>query len=361
MPRASYLFWRGVPVVEAKRAFNTPVARVAMCTIAQDIEDAHRLACEQGLDRYDDPSTGYGVFTALSHERRGFCCGNACRHCPYGHLGVTKGTPSHNITQTMLVHLAEQAKGRNRRATKPRITTGMGWKTFEDCGPPREVLFWSGGKDSFLTLKAMQSEFNPHRITLLTTFDSFTGTVAFQNTKITDIMEQAKAESLDLLAVPLRGGEATTATGPYVAAVFDALRPLNVQGLAFGDLHLEDIRSWREETFSGAYPCRFPLFGVPYDDLLGRLFAMEGITVRVTSVMEGFKGVGGLEVGKMFDSALVDALTRAAEEGTGTVDRMGENGEFHSHVYHDQVDGVNRSFSGDEESTEEDESDNENS
>jgi hypothetical protein len=23
------------------------------------------------------------VFTALYHQRRGYCCGNGCRHCPY--------------------------------------------------------------------------------------------------------------------------------------------------------------------------------------------------------------------------------------------------------------------------------------
>lgn len=23
------------------------------------------------------------VFTALYHKRRGYCCGNGCRHCPY--------------------------------------------------------------------------------------------------------------------------------------------------------------------------------------------------------------------------------------------------------------------------------------
>ncbi len=26
---------------------------------------------------------GLMVFTATYHERRGYCCGNDCRHCPY--------------------------------------------------------------------------------------------------------------------------------------------------------------------------------------------------------------------------------------------------------------------------------------
>jgi hypothetical protein len=27
--------------------------------------------------------TGHMVFTAVFHQRRGHCCGNGCRHCPY--------------------------------------------------------------------------------------------------------------------------------------------------------------------------------------------------------------------------------------------------------------------------------------
>jgi len=31
---------------------------------------------------------GYLVFTAAYHLRRGVCCGNRCRHCPYNHVNV---------------------------------------------------------------------------------------------------------------------------------------------------------------------------------------------------------------------------------------------------------------------------------
>ena len=32
----------------------------------------------------------YMVFTAAYHLKRGYCCGSACRHCPYGHSAVRK-------------------------------------------------------------------------------------------------------------------------------------------------------------------------------------------------------------------------------------------------------------------------------
>ena len=32
----------------------------------------------------------YMVFTAAWHLKRGYCCGSACRHCPYNHENVPK-------------------------------------------------------------------------------------------------------------------------------------------------------------------------------------------------------------------------------------------------------------------------------
>jgi iron complex transport system substrate-binding protein len=47
------------------------------------IQELHAQACAINLPTYTDPITGYNVFTADFLRRRGFCCGNGCRHCPY--------------------------------------------------------------------------------------------------------------------------------------------------------------------------------------------------------------------------------------------------------------------------------------
>ncbi|EFJ53119.1 hypothetical protein VOLCADRAFT_37723, partial [Volvox carteri f. nagariensis] len=52
------------------------------------IEDLHATACESGKTSYDDPETGYMVFTQLALAKRGYCCANRCRHCPWGHMRV---------------------------------------------------------------------------------------------------------------------------------------------------------------------------------------------------------------------------------------------------------------------------------
>jgi len=33
---------------------------------------------------------GFVVFTAAYHLKRGSCCGNACRHCPYDYVNVPR-------------------------------------------------------------------------------------------------------------------------------------------------------------------------------------------------------------------------------------------------------------------------------
>jgi hypothetical protein len=47
-----------------------------------------RLGLAYG-DCYFTPE-GYLVYTGQYHRKRGYCCGNMCRHCPYGHKAVRK-------------------------------------------------------------------------------------------------------------------------------------------------------------------------------------------------------------------------------------------------------------------------------
>ena len=47
----------------------------------------HAVKAEPPRDTYIDPDTGYSVFTTAYLKRRP-CCGNGCRHCPWGHVNV---------------------------------------------------------------------------------------------------------------------------------------------------------------------------------------------------------------------------------------------------------------------------------
>jgi len=37
----------------------------------------------EGIDYYLDPNSGLIVLTSEYHKKRGYCCGNGCKECPY--------------------------------------------------------------------------------------------------------------------------------------------------------------------------------------------------------------------------------------------------------------------------------------
>ena len=57
----------------------------------------HRLATLQGRYQYEDPASGYAVFTSTYLKKRP-CCGFGCRHCPYGHANVPKVEQAKDVT-----------------------------------------------------------------------------------------------------------------------------------------------------------------------------------------------------------------------------------------------------------------------
>lgn len=54
----------------------------------KNFEELHQIANEKNQATYIDPETGYQVLTSQALLKQGKCCGNACRHCPFGHINV---------------------------------------------------------------------------------------------------------------------------------------------------------------------------------------------------------------------------------------------------------------------------------
>ncbi|MEO1337705.1 MAG: DUF5522 domain-containing protein, partial [Myxococcota bacterium] len=179
--------------------------------------EVHEVACEEGQTHYLDPETGYRVFTEIGLRARGQCCGCGCRHCPWRGAETKPVRPS--------------TTGRAPRWLTPAPT---------DLGP-LTVVFWSGGKDSFLATRAALKENTHASLVLLTSFGQTTQTVAHQELPIQNIVAQAEALELPLVGVPL------TPKADYTQAIVEALRFVaaehTIEALVFGDLHLEYIRA----------------------------------------------------------------------------------------------------------------------
>jgi len=210
----------------------------------EDIEEIHRRACAAGELTYIDPKTGYSVFTAVSLLKRD-CCGNICRHCPY------RGTDGDN----------------QPGAKAPRIQVLYG--DMDEIDTEIDLLFFSGGKDSFLAYEHIKQE-NQRQIVLLTTYNEASSIVAHQEIHIDVVKKQASALGVTSLAIPLDGKV------EYTEAIGKALKKVQVNGIdirriVFGDLHLDHIRTWRDSSLNLLGNLYYPLWKIPYEVLLKQL------------------------------------------------------------------------------------------
>ncbi|RQM30796.1 hypothetical protein B5M09_010016 [Aphanomyces astaci] len=309
-------------------AFDSDAAAPPILSeIEAAIVAAHAAACAANQARYNDPATGYGVFTSAYLLDRQACCGNRCRHCPYGHANVPL-EQLHLIksknTMTSSVFL---------RPPKPSATGRLGYRNPKPVkgAVPRDVVvvFWSGGKDSLLALLDTIDTLDrsAEDIVLLTTFNPDEGVVPVQNIDVRTIVAQAAAINLPLFLVAVPTG------GNYAALVHDALSEIpgmrmphvqRVVGLVVGDLHLADVHEWRVAAFP-TYDMRSPLWGRDMrTDLLPKLAAAcdkYKVTVRYSAV-DTDRMPPTIREGDAYEPHLVP----------GTVDAMGENGEFHTVV-----------------------------
>ena len=264
-------------------------------------EELNRLACESGHDTYTDPQSGYQVLTSDALRRQGKCCGNSCRHCPYGHINVeTDQNPMLEITKPVL----------------------MNWAPIEG---DVDILFWSGGKDSFLTLMhLLEEKRNP---ILLTSFGAYTGRVSIQDIHIKNIAKQAEFFKVPICMVPLYPNT------DYKTSIVEALQMIqdrtciSIEGLVFGDLHLKDIRQWRVDTWPG-YEVSTPLFDVPYKELLERLWKYSNkmnLSITLSTDIKISNGI--LKTGTPYTPDLILDLEKE------NIDVMLENGEGHTLVF----------------------------
>lgn len=265
-----------------------------------DLDRLHADAVARGDHRYRDPATGYGVFTALGLEARGECCGAGCRHCPYAHEWVPEVLRGELVKDPWLDGVPEGTA-------------------------PVDVLSWSGGKDSFLALVALAREAE-REVVLLTSYDGRSERVAHQEVGLADIRAQARALRVGMVGVPLYPERAYTARVGLALRRLAARRP--IARVVFGDLHLRHVRGWREDQLGPAAAAvgaslHFPLWDVPYPELEAQLWA-SGATATVSAVAADDLKTR-VAVGERLSADWMDALP----EG---IDRMGENGEFHTLV-----------------------------
>lgn len=187
----------------------------------------------------------------------------------------------------------------------------------------RTLLSWSSGKDSAWSLHVLRQDPDVDVVGLVTTTNAEFDRVAMHGVRRSILEAQAAAAGLPLHVIPLPwpclNDAYESLMGEFVSSQVNA----GIEAMAFGDLYLEDIRSYREEKLAGTgLKPIFPLWQMPTRQLAEEM--IDGGLVTYVATVDPAK-LDASFAGRRFDPSFLDDLPAG-------VDPCGENGEFHTCV-----------------------------
>ncbi len=186
------------------------------------------------------------------------------------------------------------------------------------------LLAWSSGKDSAYCLHVLRQMADVDVVGLLTTVNAAFDRVATHGVRRALVEEQARAARLPLTVAEIPHPCPNTAYQEAMARTVEAAREHGVEAVAFGDLALENVRSYREEMMMGTgVRTLFPLWGRP-TAALAREIVKAGVCAVVTALDPRLMPED--RVGRAFDDTFLDTLPAG-------IDPCGENGEFHTFAW----------------------------
>lgn len=191
---------------------------------------------------------------------------------------------------------------------------------------PKALLAWSSGKDSAWALHQLRHQNVVEIVGLLTTLNETAGRVAMHGVRRELVKAQADAVGLPLWEVPLPWPCTNEQYEQQMQQVLERARHEGIDHVAFGDLFLTEIRSYRERQLAGTgITPLFPLWTSQEEtSKLARQMLSGGLRAILSCVDP--KRVAPSFAGREFDHDLLSELPKG-------IDPCGENGEFHTFCY----------------------------
>jgi uncharacterized protein (TIGR00290 family) len=188
----------------------------------------------------------------------------------------------------------------------------------------RILLSWSSGKDCAWALHLLRQQPDIEIVGLLTTVNAEFDRVAMHGTRRAILEAQAAASGLPLWDIPLPWPCSNEVYEQRMVEACQRAIDDSIQAIAFGDLFLGDVRTYREQQLAstGIEPL-FPLWDIPTHELARAMIA-GGLRAKLVCVDP--RQLDPSFAGREFDIDLLRDLP-------STVDPCGERGEFHSCVY----------------------------
>jgi uncharacterized protein (TIGR00290 family) len=186
------------------------------------------------------------------------------------------------------------------------------------------LLSWSGGKDSAWALHLLRQSGEFEICGLLTTVNERFRRVAIHGFREELLDLQADRAGFPLWKVPLPFPCTNKEYESRMTGIYERAMREGIEGIAFGDLFLEDIRAYRIKVLAGTgLEPIFPVWGIPTESLAGSMMA-GGLRARLTCIDP--RKLPAEFAGREWDIKLLGELPVG-------VDPCGENGEFHSFAY----------------------------
>lgn len=185
------------------------------------------------------------------------------------------------------------------------------------------LVSWSGGKDAMMALLAARGP-NMERVNLFSVLEQEQNTVNMHGVPMELLREQARALHMDIEFVKMAKRASDDQYCMAIRTVFQRYKAEGYQNVVYGDIFLEELRSFKEElTISTGLNPIFPLWGQTTHEL-AQHFIKSGYQAVVTSVDS--RALDWRFVGLNYDESFLHMLPKG-------VDPCGEKGEFHTFVW----------------------------
>ena len=186
------------------------------------------------------------------------------------------------------------------------------------------VISWSGGKDSCVALYEIRREQKYRVAGLLTTVTRDYDRISMHGVRRLLLERQAASLGIPLHQVFISQGATNQEYEMKTGEALARYRARGIDSIVFGDLFLEDIRTYREK-FLARHNVR-GLFPVWRRDTTAFMKEFLELGFRAVVTCVDSKVLDQSFAGKIIDESFLSSLP-------SKVDPCGENGEFHSFVF----------------------------
>lgn len=186
------------------------------------------------------------------------------------------------------------------------------------------IFSWSTGKDSTLALYEILKSEKYEVVSLLTTVTRDYDRVTMHGVRRVLLEKQAEAIGLPLTEMFISPSATNEEYEKQMGEALARFQQQGVTGVAFGDIFLEDLRTYREEKLARiGMKAIFPLWKRDTTELI-RGFVASGFKAVITCADS--RVLSKTVVGRYIDASFLSLLPAG-------IDPAGENGEYHSFAF----------------------------